>query len=104
MEDFEGDRPPAGAARPNQKVTKAFKVAKPKQAQPGRSSKASRAGLSSRRRAVDVEARVQGEVTQLDATQRHPNGINSWAKFSVGEPRYCKGLEVLNPQMFSSVA
>lgn len=70
MADFEGNRPPAVAARPNQKVTKPSKVAKPKQAQPGRSSKTSRAGLSSRRRAVDVEARVQGEVTQLDATQR----------------------------------
>lgn len=70
MKDFEGGRPPAVAARPNQKVTKPSKVAKPKQAQPGRSSKTSRVGLSSRRRAVDVEARVQGEVTQLDATQR----------------------------------
>lgn len=70
MKDFEGGRPPAVAARRNQKVTKPSKVVKPKQAQPGRSSKASRAGLSSRRRAVDVEARVQGEVTQLDATQR----------------------------------
>ncbi|KAJ5155476.1 hypothetical protein N7492_008279 [Penicillium capsulatum] len=69
MEDLEEDRTPAVAVRPNRKVTKPSKVAKPKQAQPGGSSKASRAGLSSQRRAVDVEARVQGEVTQLDVTQ-----------------------------------
>ncbi|KAJ5152475.1 hypothetical protein N7492_009755 [Penicillium capsulatum] len=68
MEDL-GDHTPAVAARPNRKVTKPSKVAKPKQAQPGGSSKASQAGLSSLRRAVDVEARVQGEDTQLDATQ-----------------------------------
>lgn len=68
-EDLEEDRPPAVAALRNRKVTKPPKIAKPKQARPGGSSKALRAGLSSRRRAVDFEARMQGIVTQLDATQ-----------------------------------
>ncbi|CEJ55660.1 hypothetical protein PMG11_01908 [Penicillium brasilianum] len=68
-EDLEEDRPPAVAARRNWKVTKPSKIAKPKQAQPGGSSKESRAGWSSRRRAVDFEARMPGVVTQLDATQ-----------------------------------
>lgn len=67
MEDLEEDRPPAAAARRNRKVTKPSKIAKPNL---GGSSKASRVDMSSRRRAVDFKARVQGEVTQLDATQQ----------------------------------
>ncbi|OJJ42065.1 hypothetical protein ASPZODRAFT_77819 [Penicilliopsis zonata CBS 506.65] len=70
MRDSEEDRTPAVAAGPNRKVTKPSKIAKSKQARPGGSSKASRVNLSSRRRAVNFDARVQGEATQLDATQR----------------------------------
>lgn len=68
-EDLEEERPRAVAARRNWKATKPPKIAKPKQAQPGGLSSASVAGLSSRRRAVDFEARMQGVATQLDATQ-----------------------------------
>ncbi|RAL09441.1 uncharacterized protein BO97DRAFT_445522 [Aspergillus homomorphus CBS 101889] len=77
MEDLE-DRTPAAATRRTRKVTKPPRIAKPKQAQPGGSSKVSRAGTGVRdvahHEANDPAPLAEGGINRGPAGSSSPEG------------------------------